>query len=164
MTFSIQVPKHRPVTPIRVLRVRRLRRGAHKSISALMIISNLQIDTVLSTGSFGIVVYKSRLKDSMINYAVKRIPRAAYEASQERIRGIRFLRQMCADRHPHILHLAAAQASEHHVWVVYEYCAGGSLMQLLMAEGTLIMPACKVKTHKSKGKAINSQATKKGCD
>ena len=34
-------------------------------------ISNLQIDSVISAGSFGVTVYKSRLKETMTNYAVK---------------------------------------------------------------------------------------------
>jgi len=74
---------------------------------------------------------------------MQRLHRIHYESSQDLLRSIRYLKQVCSNPHPHIVQLITVQGSENHIWIVLEYCAGGSLIHLLMSERTLILSACK---------------------
>ena len=85
----------------------------------------------LGKGSFG-EVFLTRKKDSKILYATKRLDRAFSEKPQNMKNLTKEIAILKAIRHPNIIKLIELKKTKNHIYIITEYCNGGSLSDCLI--------------------------------
>ena len=86
---------------------------------------------ILGKGSFG-EVFLTRKKDSKILYATKRLDRAFSEKPQNMKNLTKEIAILKAIRHPNIIKLIELKKTKNHIYIITEYCNGGSLSDCLI--------------------------------
>ena len=86
------------------------------------------------------VVYKARRKRTLHYYAIRRAPKSNLEKIREQVMVMNALGQ---PGHPSIVQFHDWYATRRHIWVVTEYCSGGSLESMLNQDERLPVSAIK---------------------
>lgn len=93
-------------------------------------IRNYSLDKKLGEGAFG-CVYKAIRLDTQTVFAVKVIPKCLLKEERDQVSLQREIDSMAYLQHENIVGLHDFFADEKHFYLVIDYCAGGSLMDLL---------------------------------
>ena len=80
------------------------------------------------------VVYKGREKKSIQYYAVKSVEKSQRQRVLQEVHALR------AIKHERALKFVAWYETRNHLWIIFEYCAGGDLLQLIEQDKKLPEP------------------------
>lgn len=92
--------------------------------------NNYHIYEEVGRGKFS-VVYKGRIKKSINYVAVKSVERNRKKKLMNEVRILHGI------NHRNIIKFHAWYETRNHLWIIFEYCAGGDLLQLIEADKKL---------------------------
>ena len=95
-----------------------------------MLVDNLILTKSLGKGSFGEVFLTKKVNGTEL-YATKRMDRAEYDKPENNKRLINEISILQKIRHPNIVKLIEIKKTKSHIYIVTEFCNGGSLFQNL---------------------------------
>lgn len=101
----------------------------------MKIVQRYQLEEIIGSGTYG-KVYRSVALDTKETFAIKSIP-------MEKFRKVSKLHEFTKNEifvlrkvsHPNIIKFVDQQQTENNVYLVYEYCDGGTLESLIYKKG-----------------------------
>ena len=96
-----------------------------------MLVDDLVLTKSLGKGSFGEVFLTKKVKGTTELYATKRMGRAEYEKPENYKRLANEISILKGINHPNIVKLIEVKKTKNHIYIVTEFCNGGSLFEKL---------------------------------
>ena len=95
-----------------------------------MLVDDLVLSKSLGKGSFGEVFLTKKVRGTEL-YATKRMDRAEYSKPENNKRLINEISILQKIKHPNIVRLIEVKKTKSHIYIVTEFCNGGSLSENL---------------------------------